>query len=203
MTTLAELNALRVANGMAELKSWKNGQAKLLEAIAKLTPAEETKNWVTDETDPSMPMGENGNSLVDALPKPMITAKEFFSQVPGHEDYQPVSKQASPLPGWEANGEAQVPSPVHPDGGPSNPTSDESAQKAPRGAIGNLVMELLQTEMPYEDIVKQVRETYPSAKTTARSIASVAMDLRAAGLTIPSRRKVAKAKAEAVSEENG
>ena len=155
MTTLAELNALRVANGMTELKSWKNGQAKLLEAIAKLTPAEETKNWVTDETE------------VQQTEVPQVEQTE-----------EPVSNEVAPV-------------------------TAETVEKAPRGAIGNLVMELLQTEMPYEDIVKQVRETYPSAKTTARSLASVAMDLRAAGLTIPSRRKVAKAKAEAVSEGNG
>lgn len=66
-------------------------------------------------------------------------------------------------------------------------------QKSPRGAIGALVIELLGTEMPYEDIVKQVRETYPDARTTARSIASVAMDLRRDGVNVPSRRKPAKA----------
>ena len=143
MTTLAELNALRVAKGMTELKSWKNGQAKLLEAIAKLTPVD---NEVTHETE---------------VPQVEQTEETVSNEV------------------------AHV--------------TTETVEKAPRGAIGNLVMDLLQTEMPYEDIVKQVRETYPSAKTTARSIASVAMDLRAAGLTIPSRRKVAKAKTEAVS----
>jgi hypothetical protein len=142
MTTLAELNALRVANGMTELKSWKNGQAKLLEAIAKLTPAE--------------------------------APVEEIVETPAETVEQAVEN--------ETPAETAV-----------------TVEKAPRGAIGNLVMELLQTEMPYEDIVKQVRETYPSAKTTARSIASVAMDLRAAGLTIPSRRKVAKAKTEVAS----
>lgn len=63
--------------------------------------------------------------------------------------------------------------------------------KAPRGAIGNLVIRLLVTDMPYEDIIRQVRETYPTAKTTARSIASVAMTLRREGIEVPSRRKPA------------
>lgn len=152
MTTLAQLNALRVANDMPELKSWKNGQAKLLDAIAKLTPpAEEVQQEEVEQTE-----------------APAETA---------------VTETA----------DNEVASTV---------------EKAPRGAIGNLVMELLQTETPYEDIVSRVRGAYPSARTTARSIASVAMDLRASGLTIPSRRKVAvgktaHVKAEAVSEGNG
>lgn len=70
-------------------------------------------------------------------------------------------------------------------------TSDAPVQKSPRGAIGALVIKLLVTDMPYEDIVKQVKETYPDAKTTARSIASVAMDLRRDGVPVPSRRKPA------------
>jgi hypothetical protein len=74
-------------------------------------------------------------------------------------------------------------------------TSDEPAppavQKSPRGAIGALVIELLVTDMPYEDIVERVRSTYPDARTTARSIASVAMDLRRDGVNVPSRRKPA------------
>lgn len=155
MTTLAQLNALRVANGMTELKSWKNGQAKLLEAIAKLTPADS-----------------------EVAPKTVET-----------------EVQQTEVPQVEQTEETVGDKSAH--------VTAETAERAPRGAIGNLVMELLQTEMPYEDIVRQVRGAYPSARTTARSIASVAMDLRAAGLTIPSRRKVAKAKAEAVSEENG
>lgn len=141
MTTFANLNALRVANGMTELKSWKNGQAKLLEAIAKLTPVDNE------------------------------VAHEEVAETPA-ETVEQVKQTETPVADEITN----------------------VIEKAPRGAIGNLVMELLQTEMPYEDIVKQVRETYSSAKTTARSIASVAMDLRAAGLTIPSRRKVAKVK---------
>lgn len=75
--------------------------------------------------------------------------------------------------------------------GQMEPTDLMSDVKAPRGAIGALVIELLATDMPYVDIVRQVRETYPSARTTARSIASVAMDLRREGIVVPSRRKPA------------
>lgn len=153
--TLEKLNELRARNGKAQLSSWKNGKAKLAEAIAKeealLTaeaeqPAEtasdltdldvgQSENQV-DQTDPTMPMGENGNSLVD---------------------------------------------PIEP-------------EKIPRGAINAMCVELLQTDMPYEDIVAAIKGRYPAAKTTARSLASVAMDLRADGLTVPTRRKPAAAK---------
>ena len=123
-----------------------------------------------------MPMGENGNSLVDPLDEP--------------SDLQSVDRTDPTMPMGE-NGNRLV----DPLDESSDLTSDEpipaTVQKSPRGAIGALVIELLVTEMPYEDIVKQVRETYPDAKTTARSIASVAMDLRRDGVNVPSRRKPA------------
>lgn len=186
MTTTKELlqtlNALRTANGKTELASWKSSREKLEAAISELQP--------TDTTDPTMPMGENGNELVDELPKPkrmtpdeLLRSKGAITQVPGHEDYQPVSKPAQqPAASDLTDVESQA-----------EPTDLTSVQKSPRGAIGALVIELLVTEMPYEDIVKQVRETYPDARTTARSIASVAMDLRRDGVNVPSRRKPAKA----------
>lgn len=80
--------------------------------------------------------------------------------------------------------------------------SDQEADEAkpeepaiPRGAIGAMSIELLSTtELPYEDIVAAIKAKYPTAKTTARSLASVAMDLRRDGVDVPSRRKPAKAK---------
>lgn len=159
---LVELNALRVSNGKGELASWKASKEKLEAAI--VAEQEEQANRLADEgeginpedqTDVSMPMGENGNSLVDPLDGEADTSD--LSDLEGQSD-------------------------------PSDLTSDV---KAPRGAIGALVIELLVTDMPYVDIVRQVRETYPSAKTTARSIASVAMDLRRDGIVVPSRRKPA------------
>jgi hypothetical protein len=73
---------------------------------------------------------------------------------------------------------------------PATPETEARA-KSPRGAIGIMVMDLLQTEMPYKDIVTKVRETYWDAKTTERSVASVAMDLRRDGVHVPPRRKPA------------
>lgn len=149
---LEALNALRARNGKAPLSSWKNGKAKLAEAIAK-EEALLTDQSSIDTTDPTMPMGENGNSLVDPLDEP-----SDLSDVEGQTD-----ETAEPV-------------------------------KIPRGAINAMCVELLQTDMPYEDIVAAIRERYPTAKTTARSLASVAMDLRVDGLTVPTRRKPAAAK---------
>lgn len=151
--TLAKLNELRARNGKTQLSCWKNGKAKLAEAIAKeAEQSAETASDLTDvevgqsesqidQTDPTMPMGENGNSLVDPIER-----------------------------------------------GPEG-------EKIPRGAINAMCVELLQTEAPYESIVAAIRARFPTARTTARSLASVAMDLRADGLKVPARRKPAKAPA--------
>lgn len=106
------------------------------------------------------------------------------------------AEQATQVNKWYAEGEELTPEEQAEIGSElTDLTSDAekpaTEEKAPRGAIGALVIELLVTEMPYADIVAQVKETYPSAKTTARSIASVAMDLRRAGIEVPSRRKPA------------
>lgn len=64
-----------------------------------------------------------------------------------------------------------------------------------RGAIGRLVNELLvDTELGYDEIEAKVKAAHPDAKTTRRSIASVAADLRRDGVDVKSRRK---AKSEA------
>ena len=70
------------------------------------------------------------------------------------------------------------------------PIAPVDAKETPRGAIGVMVMDLLQTDATYPEVVEAVRRAYPTARTTARSVASTAMDLRAAGLDIPSRRRV-------------
>lgn len=159
MTTkelLAKLNALRVANGKTELAAWKSSREKLEAAIEAETPA--------DKTDPSMPMGENGNELVDELPK--------------DEPQTDQAEQPSDLSDVEGRTE----------------TAEEPL--IPRGAIGAMSIELLTgSDEPYADIVAKIVAKYPTAKTTARSLASVAMDLRKDGVDVPSRRKPAKAKA--------
>lgn len=74
-------------------------------------------------------------------------------------------------------------------------TTETVEVKAPRGAIGAMSIQLLsETDLPYLEIVAKIKEAYPSAKTTPRSLASVAMDLRKDGIEVPSRRKPAKSK---------
>ena len=63
-----------------------------------------------------------------------------------------------------------------------------------RGKISALVRELLTgTDKPYAEIVAEVVKAHPAAKTTARSVASVASDLRKAGRAVAMRRQEAAA----------
>ena len=58
------------------------------------------------------------------------------------------------------------------------------------GTIGELVHELLtDVDLTYLEIVALVKEKFPDAKTTARSVASVAAVLRKKGTLVPIRRK--------------
>ena len=158
MTTkelLANLNALRIANGKTELTAWKSSREKLEAAIAAETPSQSVDEPQT------MPMGENGNELVDPI------------------DEQPAASDLSDV------------------GGQTDETAEDAPVEPliPRGAIGAMSIELLTaSDEPYEAIVGKIVARYPTAKTTARSLASVAMDLRRDGVDVPSRRKPAKAK---------
>lgn len=61
---------------------------------------------------------------------------------------------------------------------------------APKRTIGSLVQALLMDpDLGYEAIVKQVVAEFPDAKTSVRSIASVAANLRKRGVGVPMRRK--------------
>lgn len=74
----------------------------------------------------------------------------------------------------------------------SEPLSDEELPepKRDRGGIGRLVNLLLTTtDDDYKTIVAKVKAAHPEAKTTARSVASVAADLRRAGADVPTRRR--------------
>lgn len=160
--TLETLNALRARNGKTQLSSWKNGKAKLAEAIAK------EEALLTDQTTDQPADGAAPSDLTD------VEVGQSESQIdpssPDHPD-QPDAATVSAEDGTVAG-----------------------AAKIPRGAINAMCVELLQTDMPYEDIVAAIKERFPTAKTTARSLASVAMDLRADGLAVPTRRKPAAAK---------
>lgn len=60
------------------------------------------------------------------------------------------------------------------------------------GTIGELVHELLMdVDNAYVEIVAEVKRRFPDAKTTARSVASVAATLRKKGVDVPTRRKAA------------
>lgn len=61
----------------------------------------------------------------------------------------------------------------------------------PKRTIGLLVQELLMDpDLGYEAIVKRVVAEFPYAKTSVRSVASVAAVLRKNGVDVPLRRKV-------------
>lgn len=63
----------------------------------------------------------------------------------------------------------------------------------PKQTIGRLVRELLMDEtLAYAAIVSMVKERFPDAKTTVRSVASVAAALRKKKVNVPMRRKSAK-----------
>lgn len=65
----------------------------------------------------------------------------------------------------------------------------ESSPEKPRRTIGRLVEELLMDEaLDYTAIVDQVMAEFSNAKTTARSVASVAAVLRKKGVDVPKRR---------------
>jgi hypothetical protein len=56
------------------------------------------------------------------------------------------------------------------------------------GPIGSLVADLLaKPELGYEQIVWRVKQSFPDAKTTTKSVATVARDLRRNGIAIPRR----------------
>ena len=76
--------------------------------------------------------------------------------------------------------------------------ADEPPAKTERGGIGRLVNELLvDTDDDYATIVAKVVARFPEAKTTARSVASVAADLRRDGVDVKTRRKAKKPAAAA------
>ncbi|MFZ5962000.1 hypothetical protein ACOXXX_03535 [Thalassococcus sp. BH17M4-6] len=74
----------------------------------------------------------------------------------------------------------------------AEPTDDEAddTPEQPKRTIGALVQELLMDEaLGYEAILEQVMAEFSDAKTSVRSIASVAANLRKRGVDVPMRRK--------------
>lgn len=72
------------------------------------------------------------------------------------------------------------------------PVTKVTASQAlePKPTIGKLVNELLMDEgLDYKSIVSRVMAEFPDAKTTTRSVASVAAVLRKKGINVPIRQK--------------
>ena len=171
---LAQLNGLRIENGKAELANWKAGMPKLEAAIE------------TEQQAIAKRMADEGEGL--------------------HEDDKPVSQADAPsdLSDVEVGQSDEAEERVEGDGVLSVEEATKLLTPIPRGAIGAMSIELLSgTDLPYDEIVARIKAEYPAAKTTARSLASVAMDLRRDGVDVPSRRKPAKAKPAKTTEAAG
>jgi hypothetical protein len=75
--------------------------------------------------------------------------------------------------------------------------SDHAAAMAasaaePPSTVGRLVEALLVADegsWSYADVVAEVRRQFPEARTSTRSVASVAADLRKRGVDVPTRRR--------------
>lgn len=75
------------------------------------------------------------------------------------------------------------------DAKPTAPRAEDRPEQ-PKLTIGALVQELLMDEaLGYEAIVDRVVAEFPDAKTSVRSVASVATTLRKRGADVPMRRK--------------
>ncbi len=118
------------------------------------------------------------------------------------EDGQPLNYAALLADAQDAAEEAstlrQEPPKPEPKASKAKPAAKAKAPKKPkdeeRGKISALVRKvLLETDLPYDKIVERVLKAHPNAKTTARSVASVASDLRRAGQTVAMRRVEASA----------
>lgn len=75
---------------------------------------------------------------------------------------------------------------------PDRKQSSETEKPAEeRVTIGSVVEQLvLNAELSYEQIVDMIRDQFPHASTSRRSVASVAARLRKKGATVPMRRAV-------------
>jgi hypothetical protein len=68
------------------------------------------------------------------------------------------------------------------------PTVVTTAVAAPSGGITAMCRHLIKnTTLTYNQIVAQVREAHPTAKTSVKSLASIARDMKKAGVELPKR----------------
>ena len=178
---LADLNAIRTFEGKEPLAAWKKSRSDL-EALLKTYENEPETEAEQEERlmEALGPVPELASGHVEALNEAL---DQMTDDMGLNQKLDLLSDVMETIVIPENDHEPEVPA--------ETPAAPE---KSPRGAIGIMVMDLLQTDMPYKDIVTKVRETYWDAKTTERSIASVAMDLRRDGVNVPPRRKPAAVK---------
>jgi hypothetical protein len=77
-----------------------------------------------------------------------------------------------------------------PDDGNRSADQARAVRSVPRhgGPIGGLIAELLlRPELDYAQIVWRVKQAFPEAKTSTKSVASTARDLRRNGIALPAR----------------
>jgi hypothetical protein len=69
----------------------------------------------------------------------------------------------------------------------------EGPKKAAQETVGEIAKKLLvETDQTYPEIVEAIKAKHPKAQTTARSVASIACNLRKKGIEVPMRRTSAK-----------
>lgn len=192
---LKTLNEIRALEGKDPIAKWKRSRSDL-ETLLK-TYDEEPEADPLAEDQPNLPLASDPQYADDDV-LDVLSDEVAQINIPAHDWPLGVTfitgerLEEGMVEGWYKVDEAGRTGPYL--------TAEEAGMfgtetvprvKSPRGAIGVMVMDLLQTDMPYKDIVKQVRDTYWDAKTTERSVASIAMDLRRDGVNVPARRKPA------------
>ena len=116
-----------------------------------------------------------GSIVVEVQVLGAVSADETASEVT--EDAEPTDHEAIGAPEQEQSVDEKI-------------RNAKVTGPARMGTIGELVHELLlDVDNTYVEIVALVRERFPDAKTTARSVASVAAVLRKKGAQVPARRK--------------
>lgn len=106
-----------------------------------------------------------------------------------------LGDRAVVMPETEATENVEMAAPDADDAAECEKTVDEKIAAAsvhgpePRRTIGSMVQEMLLDEtLDYPTIVDRVVAEFPEAKTSTRSVASVAAALRRKGVNVPTRR---------------
>jgi hypothetical protein len=169
---IREHNALAEQFGLPPLNGWKASKEALQARIEGLMAQQ-----------PADPLDIDPLALTEA-DKPTVTFETEENANP-----EPLVTEAQ-----EPLGDTE-PDTVPPEAA-EEPGDDYGEPDEPRGSIGQMVAELLLDAegYDYQEIVEIVRGLFPQAKTSRRSIASVAAALRRKDVGVPMRRKPRSAK---------